>query len=233
MQQQNREGIYLIDKESGWTSHDVVAKMRTITGIKKIGHAGTLDPLATGLLIVLVGREFTKRQDEFMKQDKSYVCKAKLGVTTDTYDIDGSIVDESNWLNVKSASRRTNVKEVIKKYVGEIEQTVPAFSAVSVGGERLYKKARKGVMEGVELPSRRVLIHGLRITDYEVDDVAKEAYVTFEVSCGSGTYIRSLVHDIGQDLGIGATVAELRRTRIGDFKVDDAVTIGTIADSAK
>lgn len=209
-------GILLIDKPTGWTSHDVVNKIRRLLKVKKVGHAGTLDPLATGLLVVLVGREFTKRQAEFLKQDKEYECLALLGVETDTYDVDGQVVKSAE-TDLVAEITQEQVEEVLEKYRGKILQTVPSFSAVRVKGEKLYEKARRG--DKVELPQREVEIKELELIAF------KDGQCKLKIACSSGTYVRSLVHDIGQDLGIGATVKKLMRTKIGAFSVDQAQTI--------
>lgn len=210
-----KEGIYLIDKQAGWTSFDVVAKMRGITGIKSIGHAGTLDPFATGLLIVLVGKEFTKRQDEFMKQDKEYEATLKLGEESTTGDPEGEI---------KKVGARAylveEVEEALQKFTCEIEQTPPAHSAIKINGERAYKKARKG--EQFEIPKRKVTIYNLDLIDYEYP------FVKFKVKCSSGTYVRTLGMDIAEELGTKGYLTELRRTKIGEHDVKDAREISSL-----
>ncbi len=217
-------GILLIDKPSGLTSHDVVYKVRKKTGVKRVGHAGTLDPLATGLLIILVGREFTKRQTEFLKQDKEYLCRVQLGVETDTYDIDGQITKKAEWEEISRVTQE-DLEKVLENFRGEIIQTVPAYSAVKVKGEKLYQKARKGEINKEDLPSRKVSIKELELMEFEKNDRKQEVFSTIKVECGSGTYIRSLVHDIGQKLGVGATVSSLRRTSIGEHRLEDAVSL--------
>jgi len=209
-----QEGIYLIDKEVGWTSFDVVAKMRGITGIKSIGHAGTLDPFATGLLILLVGKEFTKRQDEFMKLDKEYEATLMLGFSSSTGDPEGEIQAIPN--NQFPISKE-DVENVLKKFVGEIEQTPPAHSAIKINGERAYKKARRG--EDVKIPKRKVTIRALDLIEYEYP------LVKFKVKCSSGTYIRTLGADIAEELGTKGYLAELRRTKIGKYDIKDAKKI--------
>jgi len=217
----NNTGLLLIDKPSGWTSHDVVAKVRHITGIKTVGHAGTLDPLATGLLIVLVGKEFTKQQTQFLKMDKEYVVTAQLGITTDSYDTDGQIVSQAEWSQVKKINQ-AQVKTVLTHLTGAITQTVPAFSAVKVKGKKLYNLARKQQLDLATLPQRQVKIYSLELLNFTIDQVKQQILVTLKIKCSSGTYIRSLVHDLGQLLGVGATVTRLRRTHIGPYRVEDA-----------
>lgn len=215
-----KEGILLIDKPSDWTSHDVVAKLRNVLKIKKIGHSGTLDPIATGLLIILIGRQYTKQQDTFMKQDKVYEVAFKLGETTDTYDRTGSITSTADEQQLNQLSEE-QVIEAIKSFQRTYQQTVPAYSAVKINGKKLYNQARKNQTPDV-LPSRQVTISA--IEDVDVSDFQK---ITMTVTCSSGTYIRSLVHDIGQALQVGATMTALRRTKIGAFSVDQAIKLPT------
>lgn len=211
----------LIDKPSGMTSHDVVNRIRRRTGVKRVGHAGTLDPLATGLLIVLVGRESTKKQAEFLHMDKVYECTGQLGITTDTYDREGRVVHEAPWENVQAISQQ-DIEHVLEKFRGEIQQQVPAFSAVKMQGRKLYELARKDRVETLELPTRTVQIHALELLDVQKDDQAHTYSFSLRVHSSSGTYIRSLVHDIGQTLGVGATVTALRRISIGPYTVATA-----------
>lgn len=210
-----REGIYLVDKESGWTSFDVVAKMRTITGIRSIGHAGTLDPFATGLLIILAGKNFTKRQSEFMKLDKEYEATLKLGETSTTGDPEGEVK------KVKSRKySKKEVEEALKVFIGEIAQRPPAYSAIKIDGQRAYKKARKG--EEVKIPKRKVNIYTLELIDYEYP------LLKFRVKCSSGTYIRTLGQDIAENLGTKGYLMELRRTKIGEYDIKDAQKISSL-----
>lgn len=208
--------IYLIDKEAGWTSFDVVAKMRGIMGVKKIGHAGTLDPFATGLLIVLVGKDATKRQDEYMKQDKEYEATLELGKVSTTGDPEGEISSAG----ASSTVAQEKIEKVLKKFIGDIEQVPPAHSAIKVNGKKAYELARKG--KDVKLKSRKVIIHNIEIIGYSW------SFLKIVVTCGSGTYIRSLARDIGEALETGAYLKELRRTKIGDFNAIDAVKVGDI-----
>ena len=211
--------VLFIDKPSDWTSHDIVNVMRGKTGVRRIGHAGTLDPMATGLLIVLVGREATKYQDYFMHMDKSYQFTARLGYETDTFDRTGTTTNSSSWEVVKSISKG-DTEDVLKLFHGTYEQQVPMYSAVRVDGQKLYKLARKG--KKVKPPTRIVKITSLELLRFDRDEVQQT--VTFEclVECGSGTYVRSLAYDIGQKLHVGATVTSLRRTTIGPFSVTNA-----------
>ena len=215
MNMETKEGVYLIDKESGWTSFDVVAKMRGITGIRSIGHAGTLDPFATGLLIILVGKDFTKRQDEFMKQDKEYEATLKLGEESTTGDPEGEIkkVEAREYLEKE-------IKETLQKFVGEIEQRPPMHSAIKINGQRAYKKARKG--EKFEIPKRKVTIYELDLINY------KYPLVKFRAKCSSGTYIRTLGIDIAEGLGTRGHLTELRRTRVGEYDIKDAKKVSCL-----
>ncbi|NCN87320.1 MAG: tRNA pseudouridine(55) synthase TruB [Candidatus Pacebacteria bacterium] len=219
-----QKGIILIDKDQDWTSHDVVAKLRRIVGVKKIGHAGTLDPLATGLLIILVGREFTKLQDQFMKQDKEYEVEAEFGITTDSYDAMGEIVTQLGW-DAVSKITKDDLNEAMIKLTGEIEQTVPAYSAVKVKGKKLYQKARKGDIDLSSLPSRIVNIYNFELIEFNKDVQNKKVTAKFYTKVSSGTYIRSLIHDLGQLLQVGAYVTQLRRVSIGNARVDRAEQI--------
>lgn len=213
-------GIVLIDKPAGITSHDVVDRVRKATGIKKIGHAGTLDPLATGLLIILISRKFTRQQSKFLKQDKQYIVTGRLGITTDSYDIDGRVVEEAEREKIEKMSKG-KIEKALQSFKGEITQMVPAYSAVKVGGKKLYELARKNKIDLKKLPKRRVTIHGIELMEFD----EKKGEFTLRVDCSSGTYIRSLVHDLGQKLGVGATVVQLRRTKIGKMKVEDGVKL--------
>jgi len=214
----------LIDKDAGWTSFDVVAKVRNISGEKKVGHAGTLDPFATGLLIVLVGKDATKRQDEFMKQDKEYEATLALGKTSSTGDPEGEIsefpINNIQFPMLDSGQARMTVEKVLKQFIGEIDQIPPAHSAIKINGKKAYELARKGI--DPKLKPRKVHINDLTILDYSWP------FLIIRVQCGSGTYIRSLAADIGEALGAGAYLTELRRTKIGKFDVKDAKKVSEI-----
>jgi tRNA pseudouridine55 synthase len=210
MEKQTR-GFIVIDKDSGWTSHDVVAKMRGLLGERKIGHMGTLDPLATGVLVLAVGKEYTKQIQQFMKADKDYEVEMELGKVSDTYDAEGQV--EAVECEMPDEER---VRDVMVGFWGKTMQMPPAFSAKKVGGQRAYKLARAG--KEVKLEPREVEMHG---RDIEID----LPFIRFKVEVSSGTYIRSLVHDIGQVLGCGAVMTALRRTRVGEFKLEDAQKI--------
>lgn len=215
----SEQKILLIDKPHGRSSHYMVNFVRTQTGIHKVGHAGTLDPLATGLLLILVGREATKVQDQLIGLDKEYDFTAQLGFETDTYDIGGKETQRSDWSAVRSLSDE-QITNAVQKFRGEYEQQVPAYSAVKRHGRKLYEMALKH--QPIDLPSRTVRIHSLDVVNIDRDEHAKTCLVHCHVHCGSGTYVRSLVVDIGHELGVGATVSSLRRTRIGPFHVQSA-----------
>lgn len=233
--------VVLWDKSGGMTSHDVVARVRRMVREArqnfsgeakrrlKVGHAGTLDPLATGLLILLIGKA-TKRQMEFMKLDKEYVVEGVLGLVSDTYDVDGQVTIAELHRSVSEEELR----ECAAQFVGVIDQRVPAFSAIKREGKKLYELARKGQIVESELPVRQVTISELALLDWEmrsVRDVVPSVVIEenlllpwfrLKVHCSSGTYIRSLVHDIGQRLGTGAVVTSLRRTTIGSYELTAA-----------
>lgn len=213
-------GILLIDKPKGWTSFDVVAKVRgqvkAKTGLKrpKVGHAGTLDPLATGLLIILVGN-YCKKAAQYSKLDKTYEVELVLGKTSTTDDAEGKITAVSN----KKPSEK-EVQAAILGFLGEIQQTPPIFSAIKVDGKRAYKLAREGKIP--EMKARPVTIHNITDIDY------KNPKITFTTEVSSGTYIRSLVRDIGKKLDTGAYMTNLRRTKIQNFTIEDAHQINAV-----
>jgi tRNA pseudouridine55 synthase len=204
--------VLLIDKPLEWTSYDVIRKLRKIINIQKIGHAGTLDPLATGLLIVCTGK-FTKKINEYMAQEKEYTGTITLGAVTPTYD------RESEPINQKSLAGITEemIKEKTKEFTGEILQTPPIHSAIKQNGKPVYLMARKGI--DVILEPRKITIKEFEITNIGLP------LVSFKVVCTTGTYIRSLANDFGLALGCGGYLSKLRRTRIGNFKVEDAMTM--------
>jgi len=213
------EGFLLIDKPEGITSHDVVDRLRRITGVQRIGHAGTLDPFATGLLVVGVGRGATKRLSEVMGQDKVYEATAVLGATSDTQDKTGKITD--NRLQTTDAPSVTEVGEAMVKFVGPLKQVPPMYSAKKIRGEKLYELARRG--EEVVRQPVDIVIHELVLLSFEPPKL------TFRVRCSSGTYVRTLAHDLGTALGVGAYLSALRRTAIGGFRVEDAATLESLS----
>lgn len=205
--------MLLIDKPLDWTSFDVVRKLRGMIRIKKIGHAGTLDPLATGLLILCTGK-FTRRINEYMAQEKEYTGTITLGARTPTYDLESEPCDFREWSSVTTDI----VNEVIaRQFTGTILQVPPAHSAIKVGGKRVYELARKG--REVKLEPRPVVIKEFGITGFRLPEL------DFRVVCSTGTYIRSLANDLGSALGCGGYLSALRRTRIGEFRVEEALTM--------
>lgn len=201
--------VILIDKPLHWTSFDVVRKIRNTIKIKKVGHAGTLDPLASGLLIVCTGK-FTKKINEYMAQEKEYTGSFTFGAISPTYDKESKPQDFKEYNHLTE----DDIIEATKKFIGEIQQYPPIYSAIKKEGVALYELARRG--EEVELKARTITISEFEITKVELP------IVEFRVLCGTGTYIRSLAHDMGQALGCGAYLSELRRTKIGEYNVDDA-----------
>lgn len=227
-------GILLVDKPAGWTSHDVVAKVRSTLRIAsrheprdtsqkhatrdwrlatkiKVGHTGTLDPMATGLLVLVIG-DYTKRAAEFSKLDKTYEAEITLGATSTTADAEGKITP----VNSRQPALE-EVREVIASFVGEIEQTPPAYSAIKIGGQRAYMLARSG---------KNLVIEPRKVTIYQIKDLRyRYPLLSFTAKVSSGTYIRSLAEDIGKKLGTGAYLSALRRTRVGDFSLENARAI--------
>lgn len=206
--------LLLINKPYHWTSFDVVGKIRnTLKPLKlKVGHAGTLDPLATGLLIICTGK-LTKKIDDFQAQEKEYTGTMTLGATTPSYDLETEVDQTFPFEHLSEEQIHSNCRT----FIGDLDQYPPAHSAVKVEGERLYMKARRG--DVVELKTRRVTITHFEITRIELPEV------DFRVVCSKGTYIRSLVHDFGRALDSGAYLSKLRRTRSGDFKIEDAYEV--------
>lgn len=208
--------VILIDKPLEWTSFDVVKKLKYKLDVKKIGHAGTLDPLATGLLILCTGKK-TKTIDSIQAQEKEYEGTLVLGQTTPSFDLE----TEPTEANDISHLTEEDIKKATKAFIGDIEQIPPKFSAVKVNGKRAYLHARAG--KEFTIKSRIIRIEAFDITDVNPPEVK------FRVVCSKGTYIRSLADDLGQALGVGAYLSALRRTRIGDYHIDDAETIETVA----
>jgi len=203
--------ILNINKPIGMTSHDVVDSVRRITGEKKVGHAGTLDPFASGVLVVGVGREDTKKLGDITENaEKEYEATLELHKTSTTGDPEGIIQQTEN---SKQITKR-QIENVLQKFIGEIEQTSPLFSAVKVGGIRAHKLARQGKV--VTMPKRIVHIFTIDLLDFQLP------YVKLKITCSSGTYIRTLAEDIGKELGVGAYLTKLTRTRVGNYKIEDS-----------
>ena len=199
----------LIDKPLTWTSFDVVKKLRYAIKVKKIGHAGTLDPLATGLLLIGTGK-FTKKLNELQGLDKVYEGVITIGKTTPSYDLETEFENETTIDHLT----QDDLEAAAKKLTGPLDQIPPAHSAVRINGERAYKKARKN--EEVKIDPRRIIIHEFALTKIEGADIH------FQIACSKGTYIRSMARDFGEILGVGGHLSALRRTKIGDYSVDDA-----------
>lgn len=212
-------GVLNVYKEQGFTSHDVVAKLRGILKIKKIGHTGTLDPDAVGVLPVCIGKG-TKLCDLITDWSKTYEAVMLLGTTTDTLDTSGTIISRS-----EVTVSEMDVLRACNEFVGEYEQIPPMYSALKHNGQKLYELARKGIE--IERKPRIVNINSLRVNDINLEDSQKT--VTITVDCSKGTYIRSLCDDIGKKLGCGACMMKLTRTRVGDFQLDDTLTLNQIS----
>ncbi len=209
------DGILLVDKPTDWTSHDVVAKIRNHFKFSKVGHGGTLDPLATGLLVLLIGKG-TKLSDRIMGGDKVYEGTIRLGVTTYSQDRDGEVLEEKDASHIT----REQVEAAIENYLGDIEQIPPMVSAIKKDGVALYKLARKGKV--VEREPRKIHVYSFEITGF------KNPLVDFRVKSTKGTYVRTLAHDLGNDLGVGGSLDALRRTGSGPLSIEKAHTMEEI-----
>ncbi|MDN5199994.1 tRNA pseudouridine(55) synthase TruB [Fulvivirgaceae bacterium BMA10] len=216
----NEGETILIDKPYQWTSFDVVKKLRYALKIKKIGHAGTLDPLATGLLIICTGK-MTKQIEKYQAQEKEYEGKLILGQITPSIDLETEIIETKDISHIEPE----DILNCSKQFVGEIEQIPPAFSAIKLDGQRAYKKARKGIE--LALKPRTVFIKEFTITNIKLPEIS------FRVVCSKGTYIRSLVRDFGNSLQVGAYMSELTRTRIGEYKLSSAYTLEEFIEQYK
>ncbi|HBM15062.1 MAG TPA: tRNA pseudouridine(55) synthase TruB [Lentisphaeria bacterium] len=210
-----QSGILLVDKPSEWTSHDIVAYVRRAFKIDKVGHCGTLDPAATGLLI-LVFNKATKFSQILSGNDKTYECVMRLGIETDSYDMDGAVTAEKDYSSVTEQ----DIRNAVKKYTGRVMQIPPMVSAKKVGGKKLYELARAGKI--IEREAVPIEIKSIEITKIELPDVH------MKIECSKGTYVRSLCYDIGQTLGCGAVLFSLRRTRSGLFSIEEAVSMDKI-----
>ena len=206
-------GLLLVNKQSNITSSDVVIKVRKLLNIKKVGHTGTLDPLAEGLLILTVGNA-TRIQELITEKDKEYIATMKLGIKTDTYDTEGKIIDQ------KEVPNNLNIEEVLNSYIKKYNQEVPIYSSIKVNGKKLYEYARENIE--VELPKREVEIKDIKLLSINNNEV------TFKCLVSKGTYIRSLINDIGHTLGTYATMTKLIRTKIDNFSLDNSYTLEDI-----
>lgn len=215
------DGILNIYKEQGFTSHDVVAKLRGICKQKKIGHTGTLDPDAVGVLPVCLGKA-TKVCDLLTDKDKTYEAVLQLGVVTDTQDMSGEILSKQ-----EVSVSRDEIEEAVMSFVGDYDQIPPMYSALKVNGKKLYELAREGKV--VERKARRITIHEIEISKINME----QKTVTMTVSCSKGTYIRTLCHDIGEKLGCGGAMATLKRTKVSSFMIQDSLTLSEVEELVK
>lgn len=215
------QGILVVNKSKGMTSHDVVARVRRIFKMRQVGHTGTLDPDAEGVLPVLIGRA-TKLSDILTSEEKSYIARVRLGLITDTYDITGTVTEE-NTVNVTEE----DIKKAAEGFLGKQMQIPPMYSAIKIDGKKLYQLARAGIE--VERPAREIEISKISCFDFDL----KNNTFLMQIDCSKGTYIRSLCHDLGKNLGCGAVMAELLRTKSGAFTIDMAHTLEEISEGAE
>ena len=206
-------GFLNINKPSGISSHKVVSILRKITGIKQIGHGGTLDPLASGVLPIAIGK--ASKLIDYLPQDKAYIAGLKFGIISDTYDIEGNITEIS-----RKKVNQEEIEKILQKFRGEIEQIPPAYSAVHYKGKRLYELARKGVIPN-DIPKRKINIYKNEILSFDFE----QQTLKLEIHCSKGTYIRSIVNDIGEELGTGAVMYELTRVLSSSMKLENSITI--------
>lgn len=206
-------GLLVINKPTGITSFDCIRKLRRTTGERKIGHTGTLDPMASGVMVLLFGSA-TKRAGDYSKLDKTYKAEVTLGATSSTGDAEGELSKVNDLVPTEA-----EISRALKSFEGQITQTPPVYSAIKIGGQEAYKRARRG--EQVEMPQRQVMINSIKLTDYQYPVVKLEADVS------SGTYIRTLAEDIGEVLGTGAHLSGLVRTRVGEFGLDTALDLSS------
>ncbi len=204
--------VLVLNKPKGLTSQEAVTEVKKIIKVKKAGHAGTLDPMATGVLLVCTN-EATKITPFLMELEKEYLFKARFGISTDTYDAEGKILNVVEDFQLD----KEKLQKVLQKFTGQIMQTPPMYSASKVEGQPLYKLARKGIE--VERKPKKIFVYSIEIEEFS------PPFVTFRVKCSKGTYVRSICHDIGQEMGVGAHIVELIRTRIGEFSVENSVSL--------
>lgn len=203
------EGLLLVNKPQGRTSFSLIRSLRKLTGVQKIGHTGTLDPFARGVMVLLVGKNYTRLSQKLLCQDKEYMAKIHLGVSTDTYDCDGKVVARS-----KKIPEIGDIEKALLQFQGEIEQVPPMYSAKKIGGQKLYNLARKGIT--ITRPALKVQVAN-HLLHYEYP------YLSLKIVCSKGTYIRSIAHELGIVLGCGAFLAELLRTRSGSFILEECL----------
>jgi len=213
----NLNGILVVNKDRSWTSHDVVAKLRNVLKVKKVGHAGTLDPMATGVLLVLLGRA-CKLSGKLMELPKTYYAEVTLGATSDTYDAEGKVVEKEQAAGFMPAFEE--IKKTLEAFEGEIEQVPPKYSAKKLKGKKAYELARAG--KEFELEAKKVTIYSITDLKYEYP------LVKFRVECSKGTYVRSLAHDLGEKLGTGGYLSGLVREKVGDYTLEKAYRVEEI-----
>ena len=213
-------GLLAIDKPEGWTSHDVVARLRRLTGVRKVGHAGTLDPMATGVLLVCLGQA-TRLVEYLASQPKAYLAEVTLGSATDTYDATGRPTQQSPAPDLDVGA----LEAALAEFRGPLMQKPPAYSAIKQDGQPLYKRARRG--EAVETAPRPVTIYELALLAYQ------DGRLRLRIRCSAGAYVRSLAHDLGQALGCGAHLSWLRRTAVGAFTIEQAITLEALAQACE
>jgi len=212
------EGIMIVNKPMGMTSHDVVARVRKKFGIKRVGHAGTLDPLATGVLVILLGKA-TRLFEKFVGMDKAYRATLILGTATNSADIEGKIIEQRSFDHITEE----DVAVVFKKFRGAIDQVPPMVSAVKIKGKKLYELARAGIE--VERKPRAVTIYRLELQSF------KKPEVSFVLECSKGTYVRQLAEDVGKALGCGACITQIERTKVGPFAIEESISLDAINES--
>ncbi len=220
-------GFLLIDKPPHMTSHDVIDRVRRVTGERRVGHAGTLDPFATGLLIVAVGREATRELSKFAKLDKTYQATFVLGAASNTDDVTGTITRSPGWTPSGKDFLEDRIQKALKQFVGEIEQIPPAYSAIKIHGQKMYEAARKG--KPLQAKPRRLTVYSITLLSHSQTlqpnsiEMTSEGLLSIHViiHCSSGTYIRAIARDLGKSLGTGGYVQSLRRTRIGPFAIEE------------
>ena len=208
-------GFILVNKPVGITSFKLVYIIKKKLNVKKVGHCGTLDPLASGLMIVLVGK-YTKLQEKFMKQDKVYLATIKLGIKTDSGDLEGKLISQSDYSHIKEF----DIKNALNSFIGKISQIPPMYSALKVNGKKLYELARKGIT--IERKPREITIYNIDFLDFKKDTFS------IRIKCSSGTYIRTLVEDIGKKINTDTVLINLVREEIGNYKISSAVNIDDI-----
>jgi len=213
-----KEGYLIVNKPDGFTSHDIVARIRRQFKMRRVGHAGTLDPLATGVLIILLGRS-TKLFERFSSFDKGYLATLILGTSTNSADIEGQIIKQQPYKHIT----RREVEDAFRRFVGDIKQRPPMFSAVKFKGKKLYQLARQGIE--IEREPRNVSVRSLELIEFNPPEIK------FTVECSKGTYIRQLAHDIGDLLGCGACISQIQRTKVGSFNIKDAIKVEDVDES--